>query len=252
MSILLATTLTTYAMQDPGTWASWLDNADTLRESVSERVDYFAAIETDARGLDPFLPLLDVLNALCMHPAHPGDPWLEFQLRDERTEVTQANRLPHITMGQNLVTQRAVDDEACEHLLFMAADCMPPDDVLPRLLELDHPYCGPDIPTYGTAVRGTPFTIPVQSPDGRGWMAAPVEYAMPSAACVLIARRVFNRLRWRYDPVAGLSDDPAYQRDARELLGVNAIVRTDIKATHYPDAIGAVETRGADMTVVRP
>lgn len=250
MSILVGTTLTTYAMSDPELWGSWLSNAATVRaELPGERVDYFAAIETDDRGLDPFGELLARLHQLNSEGGR--DPALEFQLNDGRDTVTQANRLAHITLGQNLVSQRAADDVECTHLLFMAADCRPPDDVLPRLLELDHPYVGPIIPTYGDALRGHAFGIPVQS--GSSWRSVPCEYAMPSAACVLLARRVFTRLRWRYDLEHGLSDDPAMAKDARELLGVSSIVRIDLEARHYPAEIGPVEHRypGTDLSVQR-
>ena len=121
------------------------------------------------------------------------------------------------------------------------------ESVLPKLLELDRPYVAPYIPTYG--LRGEP--VPVTVPRGDGWETVPCERAMPSAAAVLLARRLFNRLRWRFDPVAGLSDDPALMRDAVELLGFTPLVRMDCEARHFPEAIGPVEDRGHDMEVHR-
>src|SRR5437870_4352601 len=98
VSILVGTTLTTYAMSDPDAWGSWLRNAEQVRDSTGLDVSYFAAIETDARGLEPFQPLTDRLSDLWHAQPRSGEPFLEFQLRDSRTEVTQANRLPHITL----------------------------------------------------------------------------------------------------------------------------------------------------------
>ena len=245
MSILIGTTLTTFAMDDPDTWGAWIRNVEQIRASVEDRVDVFAAIQTDARGLEPFYPLVRRLDEL----SDPGGlgGWWEYRLDDGRTEVTTANRLLHLTTGQNLVTARAVQDPDCSHLLFMAADCMAPDDVLPKLLELGSDYCAPYIPTYG--LRGEPVQLPV--PDGDGWKIIDCERAMPSAAAVLLSRKVYNRLRWRFDPVRGLSDDPALMVDAAELLQIGPLVRMDCVARHFPEAIGPVETRGHDMQVVR-
>ena len=250
MTVLVGTTLTTFAMDDPDTWGSWIRNAEAIRAAVPDvRVEFFAAIQTDARGLDPlFDPLLDRLTDLDLDPVDTATgQWWDYRLDDGRTSVTTANRLRHLTMGQNLVTDRAVSDPAITHLLFMAADCQAPDNVLAELLPMDHDYVAPFIPTYG--LRGDP--VPWAVRDGDGWRTVPCERAMPSAACVLLGRRVYNRLRWRYDPVAGLSDDPALMRDAAELLGVDPLVRMDVVARHFPESIGPVETRGHSMEVVR-
>ena len=56
-----------------------------------------------------------------------GEHWT-FSLDDGRTEVTTANRLRHITAGQNLATDRACSSPDCTHLLFLAADLEPPAD----------------------------------------------------------------------------------------------------------------------------
>lgn len=228
--IVVGTTLAAFATDDPDTSEAWLRNAEAIIASHPD-VRYFAALQVDARGLDPFRWVLRRLGDV------GGDHWA-FMLDDGRTEVTTANRLRHITMGQNLVTDYAVDTGA-SHLLFLAADLEPPADCLPKLLEVDHPLVGGECTTYGLHghdVGGYPF---------------PVQRHMPTAAFVLIAREVFNRLRWRYDPVEGRSDDPCYHFDARTLLGVDALVRKDCVGRHHPDAIGPVETRGHDMAVHR-
>lgn len=225
--IVVATTLAAFVMDDPDTWGAWLRNAEAIKASHPD-VRYFAAIEIDARGLDPFAPLLD-------HLADIGAEWWTFHLDDGRTEVTTANRLRHITMGQNLATDYAVSCGA-SHLLFLAADLEPPPDALPKLLALDHPFVGGEVSTYclsGPDVMGM---------DGRDF-GFPVQRHMPTAAFVLIAREVFNRLRWRHDAEAGMSDDPAYHHDAYTLLGVQALVRKDCVGVHHPVRIGPVETR---------
>ena len=229
--ILVGTTLAAFVMDQPDTWEPWLRNAAAVREHAApHEVRYFAAIEVDARGLEPFGPLLDAL-------AEVGGEWFTYSLDDGRTEVTTGNRLRHITMGQNIVTDYAVAVGA-EYLLFMAADCQPPDDVVPRMIEMGHPLVAPNIPTYC-------LTGPIVP-----WFPYPVMDVMASAACVFIHRDVFRRLRWRWDPQDG-SDDPCYHKDAIDLLGVRTYVRQDVTARHFPEAVGPIEGRGHNMEVVR-
>ena len=228
--VVVATTLAAFVMDQPDTWQAWLRNHQAIRSSHPD-VRYFAALELDTRGLDPFGPLLDLL-------ADAGGEHWTYHLDDGRTEVTTENRLRHITLGQNLATDYAVSCGA-SHMLFLAADLEPPADCLPKLLEVDHPMVGGEVSTYclsGPDVDGYPF---------------PVQAHMPTAAFVLIAREVFNRLRWRADGEAGMTDDPCYHHDASTLLGVEALVRKDCVGIHHPIRIGPVETRGHDMAVHR-
>lgn len=238
VTIVVATTLTGFAMESEDTWASWLINAEAIK--ASHDVTYFAAIETDARGEDPFRRLCDRLSGL------DGD-WWTFHLDDGRTSVTTANRLRHITVGQNLATDYALSDKDVTHLLFLAADLEPPADCLPKLMELDHPLVGGHVPTY--CLDG-----PVVSPweHGAGDLAD-VRRHMATAAFVLIRRDLLRYVRWRWDLDAGMSDDPCLHHDARTFHGTETLVRHDVIGRHHPEAIGAIETRfpGVDMGVYR-
>lgn len=229
--ICVGTTLCSFAMTKAYGWEPWLYNAEAMRLSLGEEVRFFAAIQTDARGPAIFNPLLRRLAAV------GGDHWL-YSLDDGRTQVTTANRLRHITTGQNLVTDYACSVGA-SHLLFMAADCCPPPDALPKLLEVNHPLVGGEVPTYclrGNDVPGYPF---------------PVQEHMATAAFVLIRRDVFRFLRWRWDLETGMSDDPCLHADALKFLGVKTLVRKDCVGRHFPEEIGPVEQRGYDLEVVR-
>lgn len=229
--IVVGTTTCAAYCDQIDTSEAWMRNAEAIHASVDVEVHYFAALEIDRRGLEPFASLLARLEEV-------GGHYWSYSLDDGRTEVTTENRLRHLSMGQNLATDFAVSCGA-SHLLFLAADLEPPPDALPKLLALDHPMVGGEVSTYclsGPDVDGYPF---------------PVQRHMPTAAFVLIAREVFNVLRWRWDAEAGMSDDPAYHHDARELLGVEALVRKDCVGVHHPVRIGPVETRGHDMKVHR-
>jgi len=228
--ITVCTTLATFAMDSPEVWGSWMRNAEQVRINSDVAVDYFAAIQTDARGLEPFAPFIERLEAI-------GGQYWTYVFDDGRTNVDMSNRLRHLTLGQNICTEYSTARRAT-HMLFMAADCMPPDDIMPRMLELNHPLCAPYINTYGLTgpdVEGHPF---------------PVMDTMASAACIFISSDVFRRLRWRSDYVDG-SDDPCYHKDAKELLNIPTYVRKDIIAKHYPEAVGDYVSRGYDTTVVR-
>lgn len=236
MKITVGTTLAAFAMENAETWKSWVMNAEAVKEqaaTVGAELTYFAALELDGRGVEPFAPLVDRLDEV------GGEYWL-WRLEDGRTDVTTANRLRHITAGQNFATEHA-NATGAEWLLFLAADTEVPPDVIPKLLELDHPLCGPELPTYclsGPRVEKYDF---------------PVEEQLISVAAVFIRRDVFKVLRWRYDIETGMSDDPAYRHDAETLLGVPSYVRKDCVARHHPEVIGPVETRypGRDMKVYR-
>lgn len=229
--IVVGTTLAAFAMANRETWASWLDTAEGLQKAAPDRLKFFAAIELDGREMEPFGPLVSRLQEL-------DSDWWTFSLDDGRTSVTGENRLRHITMGQNLVSEYSSHIGA-SHLLFLAADLRPPADALPKLLEVDWPLVGGEVRTYclsGPPVAGYHF---------------PVQEHMPTAAFVLISRAVFKRLRWRADRDLGMSDDPSYHHDAEQLLGVRARVRKDVVGRHFPESIGPIETRfpGRDMSV---
>jgi hypothetical protein len=218
-------------MHSPDIWGSWMRNAEQVRENSPEPVEYFAAIQIDARGMEPFTPFVERLNSI------GGQHWT-YMFDDGRTSVTMTNRLRHLTLGQNICTEYSVATRA-SHMLFMAADCMPPDDIMPRMLEMNHPLCAPYIRTYGLVgpnISNYPF---------------PVMDAMASAACIFINSDVFRRLRWRSDYEHG-SDDPCYHRDAKELLNIPTHVRKDVFAKHFPEAIGSYEARGFNTEVIRP
>lgn len=238
--ILVGTTLAAYVMDQVDTWEPWMRNAEALQASHPEGVEYFAAIEIDGRGLEPFGPFIERLVAV-------GGKYWVYLLDDGRTSVTTANRLSHLSMGQNLVSHYATAAGAT-HLLFMAADTMPPDDVIPRMLELGHPMCAPYLTTYqlrGPQVHKSASGIDY---DAHGFK---VMQAIPSAACVFIDRELFKRIRWRIDPDLNMTDDPSYAYDSEHLFGVPPHVRYDVLARHFPEAVGAIETRGHDMKVVR-
>jgi len=228
--IVVGATLAAFVMDQEATWGSWLRNVDQIKASHPDGVQYFAAIQVDARGLTPFEPLIEALTSI-------GGEYWTYSLDDGRTEVNSHNRVRHIALGRNVISEYAVSVGAT-HILALDADLLPADDTLPKLLELNHPLVGGEVPTY--ALRGS--SVPGYSFH--------VESHMNTAGYLLIANSVFSRLRWRWDP-AGLTDDPCYHLDAETLLGVPTYVRKDCVGKHYPESIVRIESRGHDMRVER-
>lgn len=257
MTVIIGTTLPTMAMGDPDAWASWLMRAErqqAMAADIGHDLRHFAAIQVDARGITPFAPLTERLAEL-------GGEWWTYSLDDGRSSITMTNRWRHITFGQNLVVEYCQSIPEVSHLLFLAADTAAPSDIIPRMLEMDHPLVAPFIPTYGLrgpVVMDEPAEVFVAEEEnpvavcGEPRYPYHVEDAMASAAALFIARDVFRRIRWRWDLDAGMSDDPCYHHDAKTLLGVPTYVRHDVQARHYPESIGDYESRGYDTTVVRP
>ena len=67
--IVVGTTITAFAMSNPDIWSSWMKNAEKVKEEYQKfgtfsDIKYFAAIEVDARGLEPFAPFIERLQAI--------------------------------------------------------------------------------------------------------------------------------------------------------------------------------------------
>lgn len=218
-------------MNDERSWGSWLSYADQIKESHPEGVTYFAALQVDKRGIEPFAPLIQRLEQV-------GGTYWTYTLDDGRTQISSQNRVRHICVGRNILVEFAATHQA-SHILYLDADCTPPPNVLPKLLEVNYPLVAGFISSYciqGPLMPEYPF---------------PVMDSWASAGCILAAEDVYTRLRWRWDGKTGMTDDPCYYKDAKELLNISMRVRRDVATQHYPGVIVPVDDRGHDMTVVR-
>jgi hypothetical protein len=230
MTVVVASTIPAYVMDQPDTYEAWLRTQDELRLATPHDVRFFAALEYDEiRGPEVFEPLLDRLD----------DAW-NFRFDDGEIETKTSNRLRRITIGQNLCSDYAVNIGA-SHMLFMAADCCPPPDAIVKLLELDWPIVGGEVRTY--CLNGPWVT---HHPASGLVFDFPVQQQMATAAFVMLNRDLLKRLHWRYDTEMGMTDDPCLQHDALQ-LGFPTLVRKDCVGVHFPEAIGPIETRGHDM-----
>lgn len=239
--VVIGGTLTTYAVLDPNRpWLhdAWLRNAEAIKTSVDFPVEYHTSIQVDRRGLDPFEPLLRRLAEV------NGTYWV-YSLDDGRTAVTGENRGRHLCAGLNLTGEYATSVGAT-HWLRLEADTEAPPDVLPRLLEVNNGLAAAACSTYFTYDHPDHWT---RLPN----YGFPVVSGVMTAACLLIERDVFKRLKWRWDVEQGMTDDPCYTRDAMDLLGVPTLTRLDCVASHWPPAISPIDTRfpGLNLGVYR-
>lgn len=221
--ILIGATLAAFTCDREDTSIAWLYEAEILRREHD--VQFFAALELDGRGLEPFTKVIDRLTEL-------DGSYYTYSYDDKRQKVNTGNRINHICMGRNVITDRAVDAQA-SHILFLDADMQPPVDAIAKLLEMRHPLVGGNVPTYvlkGKTVANFPAEWDVQD-------------HMNTAGFLLVERQVFRRLRWRWDAEDGMTDDPCYWLDAKQFLGIPTYVRHDVIGTHYPRDIVCIEDR---------
>lgn len=235
--IIVGTTLAAFVMDQEDAWSSWMKNAELVKEeyknfSGNDNIKYFAAIQLDARGIDVFKPFIERLESI-------GGEYWTFMLDDGRTNVDMKNRWRHIVFGQNVIFEYAQANKDCTHLLVSGADCMPPNNIMEKMLEMNHPIVAPYISTYALkGPRVDKYSYPVMD-------------AMATPACLLIAREIFTKIKWRWDMDNGISDDYCFHYDTKTYLNTPTYVREDVKARHFPESIGDYASRGFNLKVVR-
>lgn len=204
---------------------NWLAHADAWRESGA---GFVLAVEVGQGHDRKVRPLIERVRGL------GGMVWA-FSLDTGEDEVTSHNRLDHIVTGRNLATRCALRNGA-EWLTYLDTDITPPVDGIELLLEMDYPVCGGNVPLYGrsgTVVDGYPFRV---------------EEHWNTAGFLLVQADVADRVSWRYSPMDGMSDDPAYDHDTRK-LGWPTRVRKDMPPATHPGPLPPVESRRADRSV---
>lgn len=202
------------ASEPTGVNLSWLATADQLEADAAQaghELRWFLAAESEWLLDGCWVDLLDTLER------RPRYAHWRFTL-DDHAPYSGPNRLVRICTGRNLIVEYAQREHA-DWILYLDTDIEPPPDLVSKLLALDYPIVGGDVPAY--CLHG--------EPDGR--FGFPVEQHWNTAGCLLVRRDLFSRLRWRHDFDVEMTDDPCYAADA-EALGWPTLVRHDIGAHH--------------------
>lgn len=239
--IVVGTTLAPYVMKDPLSATSWLRTAAEMARITQKRtgheVQFFAAIETDARGIAPFRDLFLALSEV------DGRYWT-FSIDDGSSHVSSDNRLMRICTGRNLIQRYALNNGA-SHALFLDADVSVPADSLARLLEVGYPFLGGHVPTYGLdghKIGDLKFAgdeeVSWKVPEGHD-----IRMHWNTAGFLLVNDKIMSRVQWRYDLAAQMTDDPCYAADVQSWFGLPPLVDHSVVGSHYPDSIYPVETR---------
>ena len=213
---------------------TWLENRLAIHEMFPNSY-FFAALELDHRGLEPFQRVLTALEEV------DGLYWA-YTINDHQAAVTSENRWIRIETGRNLIREYA-QREALDAVLYVDSDIVLNVEIIEKLLEVDHPLVGVDVPQYGLSGKVVSERPPIQE----HWT---------TAGMLLVNAPAFYDLPWHHNLYIGLSDDPAFQYMACRLQqhwdhGVGdpygqTWVRKDVKADHRGQLI-AVEQRRIPM-----
>lgn len=223
--VLVGATIAPYILSKPEAATAWLK---ALEDGAAGGVDHFtvAALECDGRGLEPyedagFLARLDSVGV-----------FYEGYLGEGARTINTANRVQRIVDGLNLIRAMALRG-AYSHVWYNHADTYAPRHALEKLLEVRWPIVGAHVPAY--ALDGPQAFRPEDFPGD-------VRVHMSPGASLLVDRWLTEQIPWRCDPVAGLTDDPAYHHDALR-LGIPTLVRHDVVCRHYPEHLSPMENR---------
>lgn len=230
---------------------NWLnDRAEIMRRFPN--VKWFSAFETDNRGLEPFSEVIAALKEV------NGDYWT-YTINDMQATVTSGNRWIRIETGRNLIREFAQRHrrtaghhwgEDCTEInygvvnytavLYVDSDISITADIVEKMLEVDRPLVGVDVPSYC-------LTGPIVSENPR------IEEHWTTAGCLLVNAPAFYDLPWFHNSYLNLSDDPTFQSIAERLLRREGTVtmdtpygmtwvRKDVQARHHGQ-LSAVEER---------
>ncbi len=240
MTVLVASTMAQYVTDKQETSLSWLANAEAMQEAYPD-IHFFGALEVNDVGLEGLRPF----HQVGLRITGLGGVYWKFSYGDYRDEIGTWNRLRHICAGRNMIQDYAMEIGA-SHILFLDADMMPPPDCIPKLLEMNWPLVGGHVPTYDLSGPSVHTNRPYPMDPADETLYPPswnVQEHMNTAGFLMVERQVFNRVRWRYSSDNNSTDDPCYERDAREFLGFPTFVRHDVVGVHYPESIIEIENR---------
>jgi hypothetical protein len=211
----------------------WLNESKLIKDKFPN-VTFFAALELDADGLEPYTNLINILKDL------KGKFWT-YTINDYEQDVTSHNRWIRIETGRNLIrefTQRKRvvkehywgEDTSKENLkannnqaiLYVDSDIVLTLEIVEKLMEIDRPLVGVNVPVYN--LKGK-----VVNKDPR------IEEHWNTAGMLLVNAPAYYDLPWYHNSYLNLSDDPTFQHLSERLPWGQTWVRKDVSAHHKGD-----------------
>lgn len=235
---------------------TWLEERIKIMDTFNNAV-FFAALELDHRGLEPFGRLIDALNQV-------GGKFWTYTINDFEEAVTSSNRWIRIETGRNLIREFAQRRRlmsghhwgeqtpqdgvvSYDAILYVDSDTTVNSTIIEKMFEVDRPLVGVDVPAYG--LRGKEIN---RNPK--------IEEHWTTAGMLLVNSPAYYDLPWYHNSYLNLSDDPTFQSMAERLKrreGVETFedtygmtwVRKDVKSEHRGQLIG-VEQRNIPNRII--
>lgn len=215
---------------------AWLTNNEDIR-STFPNVKYFAALELDHRGIEPYEEFIKKLKEI------DADYWT-YSINDFEEVVNSNNRWIRIETGRNLIreyAQRGKNTNGSSEIipydaiLYLDSDIIMYPKAIEGMFEVDRAMVGVDVPAYG--LRGSLVnSIPR------------IEEHWTTAGALLVNSPACWDLPWYHNIHMGLSDDPTFQYLGARLYG-QTWVRKDINVFHIGKLI-PVEHREIPRRVI--
>ena len=218
--------------------AAWLTNAQIIKETFPN-VQFFAALELDHRGLEPYK---DFINQLKEVDAR----YWTYTINDFEETVDSNNRWIRIETGRNLVREFAQRGKIVESdgkselihyeaILYVDSDIIMRVEAIQAMFEVDHAMVGIDVPAYGLSG----FVMHTNPRIEEHWT---------TAGALLVNAPACWDLPWYHNIHIGLSDDPTFQYLGARLYG-QTWVRKDFHVEHIGKLVG-VEHRNIPKRVI--
>lgn len=235
---------------------TWLEERVKIMDTFNNAV-FFAALELDHRGLEPFERLIDGLNQV-------GGKFWTYTINDFEEAVTSSNRWIRIETGRNLIREFAQRRRlmsghhwgeqtpqdgivSYDAILYVDSDTTVNSTIIEKMFEIDRPLVGVDVPAYG--LRGKEIN---RNPK--------IEEHWTTAGMLLVNSPAYYDLPWYHNSYLNLSDDPTFQSMAERLKRREGIetfedtygmtwVRKDVRSEHRGQLIG-VEQRNIPNRII--
>jgi|688.fasta_scaffold12503_14 hypothetical protein len=221
--LLIATTIVGWKCKS-NEHIDWLKNKKEIKEAFPN-VDFFASLEVDKSGLDPFL---DVLRGL----GEVGGKYWTYSINDNIKKVGSQNRWIRIETGRNLIREYAQRETWSEDdinhdmppkikydaILFIDSDMDLNVEAIKGLLEIDNQVVGATVLGYNLSGKD------IDEYPG-------LQYGGATIAAMLFNAPSYFTVPFHHNSFMKINDDFSMQDIINKLVGP-IVVRKDVIVNH--------------------